>query len=215
MAGLQPRFGAGSRRAKAWVSNELAVIDGVPRLSGPSHRTRSLLACSPRLHTVQHSTRAGTPQLPKMSPFQGCEPARPYCTVHTYGFLHLPGTSSMFHPTRSHRAGTAYQYSPRSCTRQSIASQAVIPKSSHWFLPECACSLACVDSPRLGSTTQVRGCCPVTPVRACGFPPPVPAPTPARRVLSFLRYSFSPFTSFPLRFDYCLRVFFGDEIKLS
>lgn len=44
-AGLQPRFGAGSRRAKAWVSNELAVIDGVPRLvSGPSHRTCSLLA---------------------------------------------------------------------------------------------------------------------------------------------------------------------------
>lgn len=42
MAGLQPRFGAGSRRAKAWVSNELAVIDGVPRLSGPSHRTCSL-----------------------------------------------------------------------------------------------------------------------------------------------------------------------------
>lgn len=85
MAGLQPRFRAGSRQAKAWLSNELAVIDGVPRLSGPSHHTPAALwpvvLCIQ--YKVQHSTstQAGTPQLPKMSPFQGCEPARPYCTV--------------------------------------------------------------------------------------------------------------------------------------
>lgn len=44
MAGLQPRFRAGSRQAKAWLSNELAVIDGVPRLSGPSHHTHLQLS---------------------------------------------------------------------------------------------------------------------------------------------------------------------------
>lgn len=61
------------------------MIDGVPRLSGPSHHTPAALwpvvLCIQ--YKVQHSTstQAGTPQLPKMSPFQGCELARPYCTV--------------------------------------------------------------------------------------------------------------------------------------
>lgn len=82
--------------------------------------------------------------------------------LYTLDFLHLPGTSSMFHPTRSHRAGTANHYSPRLCTRldhtvtsSPLPSQAAISKSSHWFLPECllSCLLAL---PRLVATTQVE-----------------------------------------------------------
>lgn len=69
LAGLQPRFGAGGRRAKAWlawVSNELAASDGVPRLvSGPSHRTLQPsglpVPVGPRLHAVQHKHTTGRP----------------------------------------------------------------------------------------------------------------------------------------------------------
>lgn len=128
MAGLQPRFGAGSRRAKAWVSNELAVIDGVPRLSGPSHRTRCLLACSPRLHTVQHSTRAGTPQLPKMSPFQGCEPARPYCTVH----LRLP--PPFLEPRQCFTPRAAIESAP--CPRGYAPGSTILSRAAH-CQPDC------------------------------------------------------------------------------
>lgn len=137
MAGLQPRFRAGSRQAKAWLSNELSVIDGVPRLSGPSHHTPAgSLACSSRLHTVQHHT--GTPQLPKMSPFQGCEPARPllHCTPYSVADG-LPPPSWNLVNVSSHaqaqRGVTANHYGPRLCTTPDLLQSrtVAITKSSH------------------------------------------------------------------------------------
>lgn len=169
MAGLQPRFGVGSRRAKAWVSNELAVIDGVPRLSGLESPHLQPLGCGPRLHTVQHSTAAHR-QANRTS--LKCHHSRvaslPVLLHCMDGLLRLPPPSWNLVNVSSH--ATARDAAPRIIIAQDDAPGPTILSRSvakhDW--PNCylkveplvlpgGCLLACLLAwiPRLGTTTQL------------------------------------------------------------